>query len=144
MSYFFKFFLLFSLIFNYVYANDYRDIVTVKLKKDEHKKILVKYDNRQKIFKFRWTLFVNERLVVLHSYDKIVGQNVLSLNYKNQSFKVELKTRGADFYNVPYLLVKFKEFDKKTHKAVFELFLSDSKMQVNLKYLKRDDAKSRE
>ena len=144
MSYFFKFFLLFSLIFNYVYANDYRDIVTVKLKKDEHKKILVKYDNRQKIFTFRWTLFVNERLVVLHSYDKIVGQNVLSLNYKNQSFKVELKTRGADFYNVPYLLVKFKEFDKKTHKAVFELFLSDSKMQVNLKYLKRDDAKSRE
>jgi hypothetical protein len=133
-----KFFLVVVLFFNYIYANEYRDIKIIKLKKDEYKKILVKYDNHQKVFKFRWTLFSNQNLVVLHSYDRIVSHKMLSLRYKANSYRVELKTRGADFYNVPYILVKFKEFDYEKREAVFELFLSDKKSQVSLKYLKNN------
>jgi len=130
---------LFSILllgFSFIFANDFAQSEEISLKKDEQKKILVKYDNKEKIFKFRWTLYKNGGLVVFRSYDRVVAQNVLYLRNKNQSFRVELKTRGADFYNTPYLLVKFKEFDQKSKKALFEIFLSDDKGQIVLEDLK--------
>jgi len=119
-----------------LFANDLQEVKKISLKKDEQKKILVKYDNKKRLFKFRWTLYVNEGLVVLRSYDKTVAQNILYLNHKNQSFRVELKTRGSDFYNVPYILVKFKEFDFKKNIAKFVLYLSDDKEQIRLEIVK--------
>jgi len=119
-----------------IYANNLQYVKDISLKKDEQKKILVKYDNKKRLFKFRWTLYVNDGLVVLRSYDKTVAQNILYLNYKNQSFRVELKTRGADFYNVPYILIKFKKFDVKKNIATFVLYLSDDKDQIRLQILK--------
>ena len=124
--------------FSVLNANEFRDIKTISLKKDEIKKIVVQYDDFVKVFKLRWTLYTNGGLVTFHSYDQIVAQTMLYLRDKNQSFRVELKPRGADFYNVPYFLVKFKEFDTKNHKAVFELFLSDKNEQIRLKYLKNN------
>jgi len=85
---------------------------------------------KKKLFKFSWTLYTNGGLVVFRSYDKIVAQNVLYLSHQNQSFRFDLKTRGADSYNVPYILMKFKEFDRKTNEAKFELMLSDKKKQI--------------
>ena len=119
-----------------IFANDLQEVKKFSLKKDEQKKILVKYDNKKRLFKFRWTLYVNDGLVVLRSYDKTVAQNILYLNYRNQSFRIELKTRGADFYNVPYILIKFKKFDVKKNIAVFVLYLSDDKDQIRLQILK--------
>jgi len=118
------------------FANQLEYVKEISLKKDEQKKILVKYDNKTRLFKFRWTLYINEGLVILRSYDKTVAQNILYLNHKNQSFRLELKTRGADFYNVPYVLVKFKEFEKKKNIAKFELYISDRKNQIRLDILK--------
>ncbi|MBU1928106.1 hypothetical protein KKG77_03810 [bacterium] len=118
-----------------IYANDFREVKQISLKKDELTKILVKYGQTEKLFKFRWTLYVNKGLVIHRSYDRIVGQNILNLNHKNQSFRVELKPRGSDNYNVPYILVKFKEFKYDTKEAVFDLLLSDEKLQIELKYL---------
>ncbi|MDD3061149.1 MAG: hypothetical protein PHW94_09455, partial [Sulfurimonas sp.] len=97
-----------------IFANDFREVKEITLKKDEQTKILVKYGTFEKLFKFRWTLYTNEGLVIHRSYDRKVAQNVLYLNHKNQSFRVELKARGADNYNVPYVLVKFKEFKYET------------------------------
>ncbi|MCK4738106.1 MAG: hypothetical protein KAT10_06035 [Sulfurimonas sp.] len=128
--------LLFS--FSFIYASDFREINKITLKKDEQKKILVKYNDKEKLFKFSWTLYKNGGLVVFRSYDKIVAQNVLYLRHRNQSFRLELKPRGTDFYNVPYILVKFKEFNDKTAEAEFELLLSDKKFQIKLKDLKND------
>ena len=128
--------LLFS--FSFVSANDFREIEKMSLKKDEQKKILVKYNGKKKLFKFRWTLYKNGGLVIFRSYDKIVAQNVLYLRHQNQSFRFDLKTKGTDFYNVPYILVKFKEFDNGTGEAKFELMLSDKKMQIELEYLKNN------
>jgi uncharacterized protein with gpF-like domain len=115
-----------------VFANQLQYVKEISLKKDEQKKILVKYDNKTRLFKFRWTLYINDGLVVLRSYDKTVAQNILYMNHKNQSFRLELKTRGADFYNVPYILVKFKEFYKKKNIAKFDLYLSDDKNKIQL------------
>jgi len=125
---------LFLLLFcSSLYSSEIKRII---LKKDEEKKILVKYDDIEKLFKFRWTLYVNNGLVILHSYDRIVAQNILYLRYKNSSFRQELKTRGADNYVVPSFLVVFKEFKYKTNEAVFDLIISDKKEQIELKYLK--------
>jgi hypothetical protein len=109
-----------------------KDIV---LKKDQMKKILVSYDNKEKILQFRWTLYVNDGLVIFRSYDRVVAQNILYQRYKNRSFRVELKTRGMDMHNVPYALIRFKEFKYDTREAVFELLLSDASISVQLKYL---------
>ncbi len=123
---------------SFIIANDLREISEISLKKDEQKKILVKYDNKKKLFKFSWTLYKNGGLVIFRSYDAIVAQNILYLRHQNQSFRVELKPKGSDFYNVPYLLVKFKKFDEKTAKAKFEIFLSDDKFQITLQDLQNN------
>ena len=135
MKLFFQVIFLLSLSFSVVLGDMFRDATTISLKKDEQKKILVKYGPVSKLFKFRWTLYKNEGLVIHRSYDRIVAQNILYLRHKNQSFRLELRPRGANFYNVPYLLVKFKEFKYETNEAVFELLLSDRSMEVNLKHL---------
>lgn len=83
----------------------------IALKKDIQKKILVKYGSSERLFTFRWTLYKNGGLVTHRSYDRIVAQNILYLRAQNQSFRLELKPRGADAFNVPYILVKFKKFD---------------------------------
>lgn len=119
------------------YANDFKDIKKITLKKDEQKKILVKYDIYKKLFKFRWTLYRNGGLVIHRNYDSVVGQNILYLRHQNQSFRFDLKPRGGDAYSVPYILVKFKKFDFKKHEALFELFLFDTRDQIELEYLKK-------
>ena len=134
-----KYLLLFVLLFEvFLSANTYRDVLKISLKKDQTKRILVKYDTIQKLFQFRWTLYINDGLVILKSYDDIVSQNILYLNHKNQSFRTEVLSRGANNYKTPYILVKFLKFDFKKHEAKFKIFLSDDEMRVRIKYLKNE------
>lgn len=125
---------LLTLILSVGFADSFREKKLISLKKDEQKKILVEYGAQKKLFKFRWTLYKNEGLVIFRSYDRIVAQNILFLNHNNQSFRLELKGKGAD-YNVPYILVQFQKFDYEKKSAIFELFLADKSGQVQLKYL---------
>ncbi|MDY0233005.1 MAG: hypothetical protein RBS11_03135 [Sulfurimonas sp.] len=125
-------FLLLVLLPSLGFSNDYRVNMTISLAKDEQKKILVKYEGNSKLFKFNWTLYKNRGLVIHRSYDKIVAQNILYQREKNRFFRLELKSRGANNFNPPYLLVKFKEFDYETKKAVFELFLYDRDLEIKL------------
>jgi len=131
-----KVFLLFLFFTLTVFGSELEEVKYLSLKKDELYTISVKNMESQKVFTFRWTLYTNDGLVLFHSFNKRVYQNVLYLNTKNQSFKIYLKTKGADFYETPYLLVKFEKFDFKKHKAEFKLFLSDKKGQMRLKYPK--------
>jgi len=126
--------LLFSSV---TFANNFIEVFKISLKKDEQKKILVKYDNKERLFKFRWTLYKNEGLVIFRSYDKMVAQNILYLNHKNQSVRTILRNDGEDFYNPPYFLLKFKEFNQKKSEVKFELYLYDNEMQIKLKFLKK-------
>jgi len=130
-------FVLLAFSSSFIFADNFTEIREISLKKDEQKKILVKYADKEKLFNFRWTLYKNGGLVIFRSYDKIVAQNVLYLRERNQSFRVELKSRGADFYNVPYMLVRFKEFKEASKEAVFEILLSDDKKQIKLEDLKK-------
>ena len=138
--------LLCSVLNSSIFANDFREVRKISLKKDEQTKIYVKYGTYTKLLTFRWTLFVNGGLVVHRKYNNVVGQNILYLNYKNQSFRQELLPRGLRRRYLPYLLVKFKAFDAKKNQALFEVYLSDEMLQVDVKYpkksIKREDAKS--
>ena len=125
-----------TLNFSVINASDFREVKEITLKKDEQKKILVKYGSFEKLFKFSWTLYKNGGLVVFRSYDKIVAQNILYLRHQNQSFRFNLKARGVNSYNVPYVLVKFKEFNHETNAATFVLLLSDDELEMTLEYLK--------
>lgn len=119
-------------------ANQFADMEKISLKKDEHTNIFVKYANYERLFKFRWTLYKNEGLVLFSSYDKEVSQHILYLNNTNQSFKVLLKPKGSDFYETPYFLVLFKNFNFEKHEADFEVYLSDKKHQLEVKYQKKE------
>lgn len=115
-----------------VFANDLVLNMKLELKKDEKKKIFVKYDDKKKLFEFRWTLYKDGALVVFRKYDRVVAQNVLYLKDMNQSFRFDLKSKGVDFYDTPYILVKFTEFKDDKQKAFFDLFLYDKNKQILL------------
>ena len=132
-----RFFFLVVFFIGTVSANEYRMMYPVTLKKDEQVTFLVKYATYKREFTLRWTLFVNEGLVLFHTYNKNVFQNILYLNGTNQSFKVLLKPKGADRYEVPYFLVKFNKFDLKKNEAKFEIFLSDKESQMTIKRIKK-------
>ena len=129
--------LLLTLFLSVLGADDFREVIKISLKKDEQKKFLVKYGSSERLFTFRWTLYHNGGLVLFRSYDKKVAQNILYLNHQNQSFRVEFKTRGGEGYYVPYVLVKFKEFDFEKHEAHFDLLISDQKMEISFRELKQ-------
>ena len=131
-----RIFILILFVKSTIFAGDFREIFKFSLKKDQQKKILVKYANKEKLFEFRWTLYINEGLVTLSRYDGVVTQNLLYLNHKNQFFHIRLRDDGASFYNPPHFLLKFKAFDLKKREAKFELYWYDPKMQTELKFLK--------
>ena len=134
MKYILQGVLLLSILNSNTFAIDFKDMQKISLKKDEQKKILVKYGKVEKLFKFSWTLYANGGLVIFRSYDKIISQNILYLRDKNSTFKFNLMPKGTG-YSIPYILIKFKEFNYDTNEAQFELYISDKKMQVVLEYL---------
>ena len=81
MKIFLRFFLVLTIISSTSYTLDFKQTTIIKLKKDEQKKFLVKYENFVKLFEFRWTLYKNNGLVIHRSYDKIVAQNILYTKY---------------------------------------------------------------
>ncbi len=124
-------FLLFFLLFiSKINAYDYKKCYEVELKKDEKKSFIIKYEDKTKDFNFRWTLYKNGGLVVHRYFNRYVAQHMLYLREKNRSFKVELISRGQNYYDLPFLMVKFKEFREK--RAVFKVMLFDAKEQVVL------------
>lgn len=125
-------FILFFFIAAPLSANEFRDVKKVSLKKDEHKKLLIKYGPYERLFEFRWTLYTNDGLVVFRSYDRVVAQNILYLGHRSSSFRFELKSRDADELHVPYILVMFIDFDFEKNEAIFEIFLSDKEMKIEI------------
>ena len=123
---------------NTLFAIDFKDMKKISLKKDEQKKILVKYGSVDKLFKFRWTLYIDGGLVVFKSYDKIVSQNILYDGTSRSMCKVYLMPKGLNYGRTPYMLLKFKEFDYKKQEALFELYIFDKDMQVLIEYLKNN------
>ncbi|CAI6163636.1 MAG: hypothetical protein SPLUMA2_SPLUMAMAG2_01130 [uncultured Sulfurimonas sp.] len=83
MQVFVRFLMVTVLLFSTLGATEFADMYEISVKKDESTKFLVKYNNYIREFKFRWTLYVNDGLVMFHSYDAKLAQNILYLNTTN-------------------------------------------------------------
>ncbi len=111
----------------------------VHLKKDQQEKILVSGDGFRKLLVMRWTLYINDGLVYLQTFNKEVSHYVLYKDRRNHSVRIELMSRSAMYGAVPYILISFKDFDYEKNEAVFELYLSDKDEKVSLKYLSKKE-----
>lgn len=70
------------------------------------------------------------------SYDKFVAQKILYKRYKNNSFRLELKSPGkSKKFSAPYILVKFEEFDFENSEAELKMFLYDDTGDISIKDL---------
>ncbi len=138
LGFFLRNFLILAIITSTSYTLDFKQTTIIKLKKDEQKKFLVKYENFVKLFEFRWTLYKNGGLVIHRSYDKIISQNVLYKRYKNNYFRLELRSRGRSRASFsPYILMKFEEFDFEKREAVFKMLLYDKEQAVEIEEIKK-------
>ena len=135
---FLKSFLLLCILLHVSFAEGWRETKSVSLKKDFLERVLVKSDGSRRLLEFRWTLYANDNLVVLRNFDDIVHQHILKLNHKNQSFRIELLPHTAYKVKVPYILVKFTEFDYKKNESKFDIFLQDDEEEIILQYLKSE------
>jgi len=103
----------------------------VRLKKDSSEVVLFKYDDIQKELRWRWTLYQNNGLVIHRNFNSFVGQYVLYLRESSDSFKIQIKPRGASYGIPPYVIVEFINYDEETQEAVFMLLLSDKKEEID-------------
>ena len=102
----------------------------VELKKDQIAKYSLVIDNKSFEFQFRWTLYVNEALTMLYHYEGFNKQNVLYAAYRLDGFKIDLKERATNAIYRPYIYISFKNYDKKTKKALFHVFIKDEKRSI--------------
>lgn len=102
----------------------------VELKKDQTARYQIAIDNKLYTLDFRWTLFINDGLVMLYKLEKFPYQNILYKDHKLNSFKIVLKNRAENALYKPYALIVFKDFDAKTKKATLSLFIKDDKRSV--------------
>lgn len=98
-------------------------------------KILVKSEGQERLLNFRWTLYTDKALVVHESFDRFVGQHILSVGYTNQSFRKVLLSADKNQRDVPYVTVVFKKFDDGNKTAQMDLFLFDRENRIVLDYL---------
>ncbi len=133
---FLKSFLILCVALHVSFAQEWKTTKSISLKKDTLERLLVKSDASQRLLEFRWTLYANDNLIVLRNFDDIVTQHVLKLNHINQSFRIELLSPTAYKIKVPYILIKFTDFDYKKNESQFEIFLQDTEEEIQLEYLK--------
>lgn len=133
MKRFFVFLLLGGML--YLHAAAWREQKSFILKKDQVVKVLVKSEGLDRNLSFRWTLYTDKVLVVHESFDRFVGQHMLSATYGNQSFQKRLLPPKRSELDIPYAIVVFKKFDEGNNTAQMDLLLIDKEKRILLDYL---------
>jgi hypothetical protein len=127
--------LLLCMAFLTLYGAPWREMKTFNVAKDEMIKIMVKSEGQERLLSWRWTLYTDKALIVHESFDRFVGQHVLSAGYSNQSFRKQLLPAVKSERDAAYAIVAFKKFDEGTKKAQFDLLVFDKESRVVLDYL---------
>jgi hypothetical protein len=103
---------------------------TIYLKKDYTAKYNMRYKEVDHTLKFRFTLFINNGIVMHYNYEKFPYQNILYTDSLRSSFKkniVDFKTPKN-----PYFLVVFKDYSDKIATFDFLIFNPDLDVRVEL------------
>ena len=111
------FLLIFLLTFNLL-ARYWDTQYEVSLKKDELAKFNVFVPTGSKQFLFRWTLFINDGLVMISKLDGFPHHYILYKRH-NPSFRLKLFGRQA------FLMVEFIKFDTENNQATFRVMFKN-------------------
>ncbi len=90
-------------------------------------------DNLLEKATLRWTLYTNERLILLVNYASYPSQYTLQQRYKRNSIKIELRDDYGDRYARSFLRVRFLGFEGK--RAKLKVSLHDPKKRFGVKYI---------
>jgi len=114
-------FLLFAIPFDYWWIDD-----NIYLKKDYLVTYNIEYNNKTYNFKFRWTLYKNDGIVVIYNYQGHRYQNILYKNIQLNGFKKFIEF--GDTPNSPYFIVYFRDF--KDNIAKFEFLVYNPEKNI--------------
>jgi len=107
--------------------------VEVSLKKDEFQEVKVFDQIREKQLFFRWTLYINDGLVVIAHYDRYPHQYVLyKQDYRRDSFRIRIGRKREE------VLIQFKDFNIEKKKAEFVVYTQSRNVEVVEKELSVD------
>jgi len=122
---------LFVFAFKWEYTHDF------VLKKDELGliEVIKREDSKKRVLSVRWTLYQNERLVLLVKYDGFPTQYIIQKEYKRNSIKITLRDDYSEGSKRCYLILKFEDFheDKKT--ALIQAFVTDPKKRIEIQFI---------
>lgn len=130
-----RFLLLYLSFVSLINAIDWDVEKSFKLKKDQIQNIVITTPTSEKLLSFRWTLFKNEGLVFLYTFDDHVFQNILYQRHRSRMTKVVFKDVQVKEQIKPFLLFKFQSYDYEKGRAEIVLFLSDKEGNVDLKFI---------
>jgi hypothetical protein len=95
----------------------------ITLEKDEVAEYLITDRVREKTFTFRWTLYINNGLILVVNLDGYPYQKILYKDYNRNSFQMKLHGKRA------LLMVEFSEFDVENKKASFLVLVKNSSVE---------------
>ena len=114
------FVILSTLLFGRYWDSQYE----VTLKKDVVSEFQIIDPVRIKNFSFRWTLYINDGLVVLVNYDGYPYQFILYKGHNGSSFQIPLKKKRS------FLMVEFYDFNFQKREAKFRTLFKNSKAEL--------------
>jgi hypothetical protein len=108
-----------------------------QLKKDEvaHIEVIRRVDDSKRDLTLRWTLYQNERLVLLVKYDTFPTQYILQKEYKRNSIRIALRDDYSEASQRCFLILSFKSFDEGKKVALLEASIMDVKKRIEIRFV---------
>ena len=116
--------------FTWDYSHDF------VLKKDEVSSIEVikREDSSKRVMTLRWTLYQNNRLVLLINYDGFPTQHILQKEYKRNSIKITLRDDYTLASKRCYMIIGFHDFDEAKKTVLLRASITDPKKVIEIKF----------
>ncbi len=135
------FFVLFFSLFLYSKSVDIGFSHTFSLKKDQIAEIVVIKDTpktfpKEGELKFRWTLFQNERVVLLIDYEGFQSQYILQKRYGLNSIRIYVSGDYKKSALRDFLILRFVSFDDKRGIVKLDMEYVDLSKRFEIKILR--------
>ncbi len=103
--------------------------------------VIKREDQSKRVLQFRWTLYQNDRLVVLVNYDGFPTQYVLQKKYKRNSIKIPLRDDYLIGSHRSYMILNFSAFNDAKKSALLKTFIVDPKKRIEIKFIDSNTSK---
>ena len=107
------------------------------LKKDELGvvEVIKREDSTKRLLSLRWTLYENERLVLLVKYDGFPRQYIIQKEYKRNSIRITLRDDYSEESKRSFLILKFDDFKHDKKRALIKAFIADPIKRIEIKFI---------